>query len=208
MINKLSSFLSYKLYDHNKIREDEIDLYSYGLFILISQILLFLISVLFGLILSCAFESIVLYISFQSIRKFAGGYHASTETRCEIMSTLSVLICIALIRLSKTYDYHSALLILTILATVCIFVLCPLDTEEKPLTDKERTYFRKVSHLILLGISTVVIFSAAIKNYSLMYPACLSLAFESILLVAGKIKQIHLKEKDDREQSLRNISPG
>ncbi len=207
MINKLSLLLAKKLCRDGKIDKDEIDLYSYGLFVLISQILLLSVTIIFGLTLSCAFESIVFYASFQSIRKFAGGYHASTETRCEIMSTLSILVCVILIRLSNTYSYQSALLFLTLFAAVCIFLVCPLDTPEKPLSEEEFTQFRKISRIILFVITIITFFSAVFKITFLLYPTCLSLILESILLIAGKIKQSKLKEKDDREESLRSISP-
>jgi len=207
MINKLSLFLARKLYCEGKIEDDEIDLYTYGLFVLISQVLLLLVTFILGLLLSCAFESIVLYVSFQSIRKFAGGYHASTETRCEIMSTLSMLMCLAFIRLSKTYDFQSVLLILTLIATVWIFAVCPLDTPEKPLTKEEYTRFRTVSRIILFVIATVISLSAIFKLTYLLFPTCISLILESVLLAAGKIKESFFKENNDREQSLRNISP-
>jgi len=207
MINKLSLLLANKLCRDGRIDTDEIDLYSYGLFVLISQILLLSVTLIFGLILSCAFESMVFYVSFQSIRKFAGGYHASTETRCEIMSTLSILVSVVLIRLSNTYSYQSVLLILTLFSAVCIFIACPLDTPEKPLSEKEFKQFRKISQMILLVITIVVFFSAVFKITFLLYPTCLSLILESILLIAGKIKQSNLKDKDDREESLRSISP-
>ncbi|MBE6835469.1 MAG: hypothetical protein E7515_04370 [Ruminococcaceae bacterium] len=201
MVNKLSLLLSHKLKNDGKIAETEIDLYSYGFFVLISQILLFLVTIIIGFILSCALESVIFFISFQSIRKFAGGYHASTETRCELLSTLSILICVVLIRLSQIYNYNAVLLFLTACSACCIFISCPLDTPEKPLSDDEFVHFRKITHIILLAISAAITLSFVFKLYFIMYPACLSLILESILLLVGKIKQSSLKRKDAREQS-------
>ena len=206
MINKLSLLIAHKLYCDGKIVEKEIDLYSYGLFVLISQILLFMVTMIFGLLLSCAIESAIFFISFQSIRKFAGGYHASTETRCEIMSTLSILSCVVLLRCSKAYDYSSYIILLSVLSAVFILILCPLDTPEKPLTQDEYKHFRRISHLILLVISVAIALSFVFNIAFILYPACLSLILESLLLIAGKIKQIHMKENNVREQSLRSVS--
>ena len=193
MISKLSAHLTEKLLSNGTISDKDKDLYIYGLFMLISHLMFFIIACIFGLILGCIFESIIFYIAFQFIRRYAGGYHASTETRCEILSTLSILACIVVIKLSKTYDFQTVLLLITILSAVCIFVLCPLDTPEKPLSDKEFKYFRKVSWIILFVIIVAIIVSYVFKFQVVTAPCCLSLILESILLAAGKIKRVAQK---------------
>jgi len=194
MINKLSNYLTGKLLLNGTIGEEDKELYIYGLFMLISHLMFFIIACIFGSILGCVFESVVFYIAFQFMRRYAGGYHASTETRCEILSTLSILACIVVIKLAKIYDFQTVLLLITILSAVCIFVFCPLDTPEKPLSDKEFRYFHKVSWLILLVIITAIIVSYIFKFQIVTVPCCLSLILESILLVAGKIKSVLQKQ--------------
>lgn len=194
MISKLSNYLTDKLLSNGTIGDEDKELYIYGLFMLLSQLMFFIITCIFGLVLNCIIESIIFYISFQFIRKYAGGYHASTETRCEVLSTLSILSCIVVIRLSKTYDIQTVLLLITTLSAVCIFVFCPIDTPEKPLSDKEYKYFRKVSWLILLAIVLAIIVSYVFKFQMVTVPCCMSLILESILLAAGKIKRVSQKK--------------
>ena len=190
MINKLSIYLTEKLLSNGTISNEDKELYIYGLFMLMSHLMFFIIACIFGLILGCVFESIIFYIVFQLIRRYAGGYHASTETRCEIFSTLSILACIVVIKLSKIYDFQTVLLLITILSAVCIFVFCPLDTPEKPLSDKEFKYFRKISWMILIIISTLIIITYILKWNFVFAPCCMSLVLESILISAGKIKRL------------------
>lgn len=193
MISKLSTRLTEKLLSNGTISNEDKELYIYGLFMLLSQLMFFIIACIYGLILECLFESIIFYIAFMLIRRYAGGYHALTETRCEILSTLSILACIVVIRLSKTYDIQTVLLIISAVSSVCIFVLCPLDTPEKPLSDKEFKYFRKVSWIILFVIIIAIIVSYVFKFQMVLVPCCLSLILESILLAAGKIKRVAQK---------------
>lgn len=193
MIGKLSLKIVKLLIKQSIIIDENQELYIYGFFILLSQILYFILILIFGIIFNIILESIIFYIAFQFIRRYAGGYHASTETRCEIFSMLSILVCIVVIRLSKTYDFQTVLLLVTILSAVCIFSLCPLDTPEKPLSDKEFKYFRKVSWLILLVIIVAIVVSYVFKFQIVTVPCCLSLILESILLVAGKIKRVSQK---------------
>ena len=198
MISKLSTCLTEKLLSNGTISEEDKDLYIYGLFMLISHLMFFIIACIFGLILGCIFESIIFYVAFQFMRRYAGGYHAATETRCEVLSTLSIIASIGIIKLSKIYDFKTILLFITIASMVLIFFLCPLDTPEKPLSEKEFKYFRKISWIILLVISSIIIVSYFFKFSILFTPCCVSLILESILLVAGKIKRVH------QEKSVKN----
>lgn len=193
MISRLSGLLVKYFFEQSGITDDEQDLYQYGFFILLSQILYFIVTCIMGALFGIFFESIIFYVAFQFIRRYAGGYHASTETRCEIMSTLSILACIVVIRLSKTYDFQFALLVVSTASAACIAVLCPLDTPEKPLSEKEFNYFRKISWLILSAISLVTLISyfVQLKWLQIFFaPCCLSLILESLLIILGKIKKL------------------
>lgn len=190
MIGKLSSKISDLLIRKSVIDSEDQELYVYGFFILLSQILYFIIAVIFGIIFNVLLQSVVFYIAFQFIRKYAGGYHASTEGRCEIMSTLSILACIVMIWLSRSYDFPLLLFCISLVAVLVIAVLCPLDTPEKPLSNKELKYFRKISWLILFIIVALIVVSYIFGWSYIFSPCCMSLILESILIIAGKIKQI------------------
>lgn len=187
MINKLSKYFTDKLFLNGAITEKEQELYIYGFFMLLSQLMYLVLACIFGLILGCFFESIIFYIAFQFIRRYAGGYHAATETRCEILSTLSILACIVVIKLSKIYDFQNVLLIISAISSLCIFFLCPLDTPEKPLSDKEFKYFRKISWIVLFVIVVAIIVSYCFNIELVLLPCCMSLILESLLLIAGKL---------------------
>lgn len=198
MISLLSNKIVYRFFKRTDILADEQELYRYGFFILFSQILYFIIIITIGILCKAILESIIFYIAFQFIRRYAGGYHAATETRCEVLSTLSIIASIGIIKLSKIYDFKTILLFITIASMVLIFFLCPLDTPEKPLSEKEFKYFRKISWIILLVISSIIIVSYFFKFNILFTPCCVSLILESVLLIAGKIKRVH------QEKSVKN----
>ena len=190
MINNLSTRITEKLISSNIVKQEDRDLYIYGIFMLLSQLMFILLTVVFGLVLNCVIESIVFYIAFQFIRRYAGGYHAKTEARCEIMSTQSIFACLVIIRLSDLYGFDTVLLCLAIVAAISIAVFCPLDTPEKPLSEKEFKYFRKISWVILFVIAGTIVISYFFRFNVLFAPCCMSLILESILIIAGKIKQI------------------
>lgn len=195
MINKISSKIVEILIKHSLVENEDKELYLYGFFILLSQILYFIIVITIGILFNVIFESIIFYITFQFIRRYAGGYHAKTETRCEILSTLSILCCIVLIKLSKMYDIRIALLSASLVFAVLIFILCPLDTPEKPLNDKEYKYFRKISWIILSLIIIAIIVSFYFKFNVVFAPCCASLILESVLIGTGQIKKAYSKKR-------------
>ena len=194
MISKLSTHLTEKLLSNGTISDEDKDLYIYGLFMLFSHLMFFIIACIFGLILGCIFESIIFYIAFQFIRRYAGGYHAKTETRCEIMSALSILCCIVIIKCSKMYDINIVLLSTSLVFAVLIFIFCPLDTPEKPLTKKEFKHFRKISLIILLCVLIAIILSYIYKFNIIFAPCCVSVILEGVLIGTGQIKKAYSKK--------------
>lgn len=189
MIGNLASRVVKKLIDSSAIDRTEQELYIYGFFVLISQILFFTITVIFGVLLGIVLESAVFYVAFQFIRRYAGGIHASSELKCEIATTTSIFLCLLCVKLCEMYNVQAVILALTAIASFGILFLCPLDTPEKPLTEKEKKYFRKISWIILFLIILVIGIGYFFKIRFLMYPCCMSLILESVLLVAGKVKQ-------------------
>lgn len=162
---------------------------------LLSQLMYFVLAAVFGLVLGCLVESVIFYIAFQLIRRYAGGYHAKTETRCEIMSALSIFACIAVIRLSKSYDLTVALACVSAASAVPIALFCPLDTPEKPLSKKEFRYFRRISLIILFVISAAGVVSYIFEFGIVFAPCCLSLILEAALITAGKIRRASASQK-------------
>lgn len=189
MIANLASRVVKKLIDSSAIEDTEQELYIYGFFVLLSQILFFTVTVILGILLGIVLESAVFYVAFQFIRRYAGGIHASSELKCELATATSIFLCLLCVKFCEMYNAQAVILALTGLASFCILFLCPLDTPEKPLTEKEKKYFRKISWAILLIIILVIGVGYSFKIKFLMYPCCMSLILESILLAAGKVKQ-------------------
>lgn len=197
MISKLSCKIVDLLIKQSIIIKAEQELYVYGFFMLLSQIFYFIIALIFGIVFHVILESIIFYIAFQFIRRYAGGYHASTETRCEIMSSLSMILCIAAIKMLSIHEFIIPLLIITTVAAAGIFSLCPLDTPEKPLSKEEHKYYRKISWSILLIIVAIIAICYCLKCNSILIPCCISLILEGVLIIAGKVKKLTQKTIND-----------
>lgn len=199
MINKLSVKLTDVFFAKQNISEEERELYIYGFFMLLSHLMYLILASIFGILFGVFVESIIFYVLFQFIRRNAGGYHATTETRCEILSTLLIFSSIALIKFLVLYNFDNLLIFLTLVSAIIIFLICPLDTLEKPLSRKEYTFFKKKTRIGLIAIFLIAVFSYSLKENSLLFPCCISIISESILIIAGKIKKV--KTNIENEES-------
>lgn len=189
MISKLARIVVKNFICSGKIKENEQELYEYGIFILLSNILFISVTVVLGSIFRLLPQSLIFFVTFIVIRQYAGGYHASTELQCEIFTTLCILASIIMMNLISGNLSFAIILVLSAFSSVFIFVFAPIDTDEKALDEVELKIFCKRTKLILIIIVAVIIVSLCLQLKSICIPCCISLILEGILLLAGKVKK-------------------
>lgn len=189
MIGRLAKRMTVVLIRHRQIDKDDAELYEYGLFILFSNFVFLGIACLAGALCGVFWQSLLFFIAFQFIRRSAGGYHASTELRCQISSTASIIISILLMKLFQPYEAVFLWAALMLLGTAFIALFSPLDTPAKPLSDNERKYYKKKTVLILL-VSDIAFAISAVLQWDFLYlPIAVAIGLETILLTLGKIQK-------------------
>lgn len=189
MIYKTSRHITDKLIRHGRVDSDDRELFEYGIFLVISQIIYALVCIICGIVFKCIAESLVLYVSFNFARKYSGGFHASTELRCFIISSLSILCSVSLIKTFEIKDLCVPFIILLAAASAVIIIFSPLDTDEKPLTEDEKVLFRKKSFLVL-GVLLTVCIATFPKLRFISYSAGTAVILESVFLSLGKLKKL------------------
>lgn len=186
MISKLSQKLTTKLYSNNTIREDELELYNYGLFIVMSEILLFVYCLLVGAVLKIVLPSLLFCALFFLIHRYAGGFHAKTELHCLIITLSSFLISIIAIKLSVQLN-DIFLLVFYVCCSIILIVLSPADTPQKPLSNKDRILFKKITSLIVaVGFIAIVVLNT---NKLYLYSNAITVAvfLQSLSVVCGRL---------------------
>lgn len=189
MIYKTSRHITDKLIRHGRVDSDDRELFEYGIFLVISQIIYALVCIICGIVFKCIAESLVLYVSFNFARKYSGGFHASTELRCFIISSLSILCSVSLIKTFEIKDLCVPFIIFLAAASAVIIIFSPLDTDEKPLTEDEKVLFRKKSFLVL-GVLLAVCIATFPKLRFISYSAGTAVILESVFLSLGKLKKL------------------
>jgi len=191
MISKFAQHITKILYGKNYIKEDDCEVFEYGIFLVLSQVLYFTVCLLFGIFYGCVLESVIFYFSFMVVREYAGGYHASTELRCFLFSTISIFLSVNFIKVLESQNTNTAFVIVLSLATLLIILLSPLDTPEKPLTANEFKKFRKKT-LIILSVLLLACIIAFIKFDFISYSVGVAIILEGLMLLLGKLKKLWL----------------
>lgn len=189
MISTLSNLITQNLLKKDIISNKEKELYAYGLFMIISYLAFFIISILFGIALDIPFLSILFYIVFCLVRNFAGGIHADSETRCDIITTLSILISEILIKIFINYSLVRITFVL-IISSISLIAIKPVASSQKEINKQEKMHFHK-KVIVLTALALIIsIISILFGVYSIAISISISLSLATILLVLGKLKQI------------------
>lgn len=172
-------------------QKDNFDLYEYAVYIILSSAFHIITVIALGLCFNLLVESLVFYFSFIAIRKFAGGYHAKTPTRCYIISIITIVLMLCIIKWILIINYLSIYYSLFFSELVCVLILCflsPLDTENKLLNGKERTIYKIVSCVTSIAISLFSTFLIVIGVYNICVSLSFSVFTSTVLLVVRKVQ--------------------
>lgn len=150
--NKITSFLVHK----NSIDNEDSEVCSYGLEVLISSLINTVIVLFIGCILGKFMQTAVFIACYCSIRQFSGGYHASSHGKC-IFTFLCMYIATVVI-VGNIYSIYlkPVILLIGILNWISIFILVPVEHVNNLLTDLEKIKNKKnarvIVTLVLVGI--------------------------------------------------------
>lgn len=197
MISTLSSSISEKLCSANVISRDEQELYSYGFFLLLSRGIFFAVAAIFGVLFETVCESILFYILFSALRGYAGGIHASKEATCMCCTTALLLLASGCVQIMEVAGFVTVPIWLLIVGGTIVFLLSPLDSKEKPLSNLELRRYRQISRWITVGIILLGTGGAMAEYYAVLYVSCICLVCESVLLLVGWWKRTMLSSSTE-----------
>ena len=154
MLKELSNKITKKLVDINIIEEADSELYEYGFWQGGVLFFNFLTVIFLGILSNMLLESIIFLVFYGTLRTIAGGYHARTQHTCYI---LSILLMIVVLTILKIFPVNIIVCcILTILSISVIFILAPVQDENKLLDETEKIVFKKLSRVISISYGFII----------------------------------------------------
>lgn len=193
MFYKVSEHIVQWLAEKNTISSDDKTIYQYGIQHGFTIGLNILTSLIIGIIFRMVSECFLFLAVYIPLRSYAGGIHARTAKRCYVYSTIMIIAVLLAIKF-----FPLGIIIcscLSLISGCIIFLLSPVEAENKKLDALEKSIYKKRSRIILLVELTIqlLFLLTSWKNGFI----CFSLAFVSLSLVmlAGVIEKKVQKNK-------------
>ncbi len=166
------------------------EIYAYSLERYISGFVNFIVFAIVAAICGIPVETVVFGIFYGPLRKYAGGYHAKTRSKCMV---LSIFILLSLVKLAEGLVLLSYWKLLTVIflliAGLLIFWLAPVDSENRRLSEEVKKQYRRKSRWIFAVDCLFIILTVAclesFGNYILI--GSLAVFLEGIFLVPHKL---------------------
>ncbi|MCM1488503.1 MAG: accessory gene regulator B family protein [Firmicutes bacterium] len=185
---KLSHRIGDNLVRSNIIKEEDAEIYIYG----INQILVSVLNVSSALIIGWIFgvvlEITVFMAAYIPLRSFAGGYHAKTPLRCYFFSVIMLIIVSIGLKYLYVADwvYYAALAV----SASVVLILAPVEDRNKPLDETEhKVYKRRTTLIAAVEIIISLLLKLLISN-NLSVAIAYSFIVLSFMLIVGKVKNV------------------
>jgi len=159
MIVKLSEMLLKFVLKNIRIEKEMIDIYRYGIELLVSTLINLALITIIGILINDIACSLVFLLGFIPIRSFCGGYHAKSYLKCNIVFSLSFVICCLCSNLMIFAFTKNYLLIIEIaliaLSFPSILIFAPVKNANKIVSSNEAKKYKKISIIIFICISGI-----------------------------------------------------
>ncbi len=187
MISEISKRTAGFLSKNMIIETEYEEVYAYGIEILLSTILNFIVALTIALISHEFVACLINLTAFVTIRIYAGGYHANTHWGC---TTTLVGVLLTFIFIIKVVSLKVIMMLspaLLIISAVVIFKYAPVEHPNKPLSEKKKLKLRKKTLISLSIWILFCIFFYFIKAEFTFY-AVSGIFSLAVALIAEKIK--------------------
>lgn len=182
---RLSHKIGNNLVRSNVIKEEDAEIYIYGINQIFVSVLNVSSALIIGLILDMFVESIIFMVAYIPLRSFAGGYHAKTPLRCYFASLILIFAVLLFCKIVPFNLFlHGGILLVS---SVVIALLCPVQDNNKPLDNSEHHRYKKISITILLIEVSLWVFMTFIFCFYRHIIPFVEL-IEAIMLICGVYK--------------------
>ncbi len=180
----MERFMIEKLLFYNIIPEDDVEIYKFGIECLVLKLIHCISYLSIAACLRLVPELMVIGGVLIPLRRSAGGYHAKTKTGCYMFSCFYVFI---ILLVSKAEINQIVWWAALAFSDGIIFLMSPLDNNNKKLDKKEIVYYRKKTWYILIMVNIMCILLTVFHFYKIGSLLCLGICAAAGLLLLHKI---------------------
>lgn len=133
----IAKWLTKKIVEREIIDEKKKEIYYIGIELICADIINFSLILIMGIITQSFFYSLIYIAELVLIRRFSGGFHASTYTVCRITTVGTYLVIYIMSRYINIY-YWIYSMIFGIIAVLSMIFFAPIKHPNKELNETER----------------------------------------------------------------------
>ena len=184
ILDKVMTFIA----KDNEFDEEEAEVVKYGLEIVITRVIFAIVIVVVGLLMGCFFESVVFAISFSLLREYGGGYHAETRKKCFVLSILTLVAALSIIKLAENFQILALPIWgIALVSVIYILLKVPIDTPNKRFDEDEMKVYGRKARLL-----TVILLAAAALLWFLnlgdfTFTILTGIIIQAYLMIKGQI---------------------
>ncbi len=159
MVRQFADTITSFLIQENIIHDDDADIYRYGTEQILINFMTFVIIGFLATMIDTWIETVFFFIGMIPIRMIAGGYHAKTPQRCNILTFSGYVVSMILINLIESHMTYPLIYTIYAIILLSIFRFAPVDHKNRELNVMELSKAKKSSRitgLILVGFCIVL----------------------------------------------------
>lgn len=161
--------------------------YRYGAEMLLSSLGGILTVIFLGIVFQNLLAGLVYYSSYALMRSSSGGYHATTQLKCYFLSLFCVLAFYILMAVIPQEAFFLSSIACAPLSAVCILILAPVGTPNKPLDDTEKKVYGRRSRWILLAEAAAIVILLILRLDAYAFMITVALFTVAMFLIAGNV---------------------
>ena len=188
MLNKASNKIAEILIKQKIVDKDDVEIYQFGIYQAISFFVNILSTIVILAVYDMFFEGLLFCLFYFLLRCYGGGYHAKSPVYCYILSVLLIIVEMNLINYFKQNIFVNFLIIPSCLI---VWILSPIETDNKKLDNLERKVYQGRTRVILLVsiLSAILLYVLNMSIVSL-FMAIITEAFMQILgIMDNKLRE-------------------
>lgn len=187
MLPKLALGITHFLVNQKVIDAEDVRVYAYGMELVLSTAINFVIIIITALYFKCYMELLLFLAPFFIFRQLIGGYHAVTHFRCSLLMIFMLLSYIALLNYIKMFSSTYLVGFLIAVSFLLNYFLAPAEHPNKPLSTDDVLRLRREANIAFLIFVCIVLFFIAAHRIESATLISVGLFVSSAVMLIGKL---------------------
>lgn len=155
MVARISQKISLALLKGNAINQEELNVYTYGIQLLILTVFDWCITFFIMILLGKVWLSLIYFAVFISLRHHCGGYHAKTHLRCVLASNTVYVLSVGFALFLTERNSTAGFVLGEIINFIILFYFAPTEHKNKPISEKELKKHKCIGRVLNMFLSCI-----------------------------------------------------